>query len=85
MIPIGSVLYDGTDTLATLWPDGTWTVERLGRVDPAAGESLARYYNGEYGPPDGNPLVRSLYDLAERMKGIIQIDHVPPPEPGAVY
>ena len=28
---IGAVLYDGTSTLAELWPGGRWTVSREGR------------------------------------------------------
>jgi hypothetical protein len=72
--PIGTVLYDETATLAKLWPGGKWTVERLGQLDAAAGESLTRYYRNEYGPSDGNPALLALHDLTDRTNGSLMIN-----------
>jgi hypothetical protein len=75
--PLGSVLYDETATLAELWPDGHWTVKRLGVVDDAAGRSLERYYRNEYGPADGNPDRLALEDLVQRTDGTLYDDDFP--------
>jgi hypothetical protein len=76
---IGAVLYDGTSTLAELWPGGRWTVNREGTPDAGAGASLSLYYQNEYGPADGDPALAALHDLARRTGGSLMIDPIPPP------
>jgi hypothetical protein len=79
---IGAVLYDGTSTLAELWPGGRWTVSRDGQPDADAGKSLSLYYKNEYGPADGDPALRALHDYQQRTGGSLMIDPIPPPSRG---
>jgi len=81
MTRIGAVLYDGTSTLAELWPGGRWTVKREGKPDVRAGKSLTLYYKNEYGPADGDPDLAALHDYQKRTGGSLMIDVVPVPGP----
>lgn len=86
---IGQVRYErgGHQVTITLADDGTITVDGLGE---AGGRTIAdhlaeEYAAAGYGPADGDPLVRFLFEIAREFGGTAHPADRPEGPPGQIY